>query len=121
MTKNKDQIEYDLTGSQDSSHLIDEVEELEKRVFLLEKIIRDNELGHLLEQSISDEEYICVKGIDSVKKLATNESLTKDDVAMFDTLDKNLNTIRGIQPKKEKKEKPKSRDELISIIKGGAK
>ena len=49
------------------------------------------------------------------------EYLTKDDVAMFDTLYKNLNTIRGIQPKKEKKEKPKSRDELISIIKGGAK
>lgn len=111
-----DKVEFDLTDSQkrDSG---DEIETLEKRVFLLEKIIRDNELGHLLDQSMSDEEYICVKGIDSIKKLALNEILTKDDTNMFDVLYRNLNTIRGIKPTGGKKEKPKTAEELRKLIK----
>lgn len=123
MNKKTDKADYefDLVGEQDPSNLIDEVEELEKKVFAYEKVLRDNDLSHFIERPMSTEEYICIKGIDSLRKLAVNESLTKDDVNMFDVLYRNLNTIRGIKPDKVKKEKPKSREELISIIKGGAK
>ena len=125
---NKDQnkasenaYEFDLTGVQDESAKIDEIEELEKKVFQYEKILLDNELGHLIGKDMSDEEYICVKAINSIKKLVVNEIQTKDDINMFDVLYRNLCTLRGIKPTKDKKEKPKSREELISIIKGGVK
>ena len=115
---------FDLEGSTDSDaevvKLKSEVERLEKLAFSYEKIIRENGLTELLSKTITDEEYICLKGIETIKKLVANEIQTKDDINMFDVLYRNLNTIRGIKVDKKPKEKPKTREELISLIKGGA-
>lgn len=122
--KNKDDIDFDLDGSsvdesQEVKELKAELEKLEKLNFKYEKIIRDNGFADQLNKEFSDEEYICSKGIQTIKALVFNQIATKDDINMFDVLYRNLNTIRGIASKNIKKEKPKSREELISIIKGG--
>jgi len=113
--------QYDLTGSDDIDveQLQAEKEKFEKLAYQYESIIRQHGLADLLGKEFSDEEFICVKGIASIKKLVVNEIVTKDDVNMFDVLYRNLNVIRGIKPVATKKEKPKTREELVSIIKGG--
>lgn len=116
--KDKEVIKYDLQGSQDTPNTEVDVEALERKIFTLEKVLRDNGMESFLDRAISDEEYICVKGIESIRKLVANEIQTKDDIAMFDTLYRNLCIIRGIKTEKKPKEKPKSTAELYSIIKG---
>lgn len=122
----KEKIDYsfDLDGkttpSPDSEKDLEaEVIELEKKVYTLEKIIRENNLANLLTQPMSDEEYICAKGIESIKKLVMNEIQTKDDINIFDVLYRNLCTIRGIKVEKKPKEKPKTQAELYGLITGG--
>ena len=122
----KEKIDYsfDLDGKTTPSpdqekDLEAEVIELEKKVYTLEKIIRENNLANLLTQPMSDEEYICAKGIESIKKLVMNEIQTKDDINIFDVLYRNLNVIRGIKAGNKPKEKSKSKEELLSIVKGG--
>ena len=114
--------EFDLEGSsEDSQELKDlktENERLEKLAFKYEAIIRKGGLVDELDKEFSDEEYICVKGIETIKKLVMNQIQTKDDVNMFDILFRNLTVIRGIKVGNIKKEKPKSRDELLKVIKG---
>lgn len=121
--ESKETIDYsfDLEGKQDTpdKDLGAIVIELEKQVASLQKIIRDNDLSHLLAQPMSDEEYICVKAIESVKKLVMNEIQTKDDINMFDVLYRNLCIIRGIKVDKKPKEKPKTKEELYGLITGG--
>ena len=115
---------YDLEGESSNDievqNLKAELQRLEKIVYSYEKIIRENGLSDQLDKTISDEEYICLRGIETIKELVANKIQTKDDINMFDVLYRNLNTIRGIKVDK-KKEKPKTREELLSIIKGGAK
>lgn len=115
--------EFDLEGSgpeesQELKELKAENERLEKLAFQYESIIRKGGLAEELNKEFSDEEYICVKGIETIKQLVMNQIQTKDDINMFDILYRNLNTIRGIKVGNVKKEKPKSRDELLKVIKG---
>lgn len=118
----KDKTEFDLEGSVDINEAIEklqkEKEALEKLNFQYEYIIRKNGLEAELNKEFSDEEFICVKGIQSIKSLVNNDLATKDHINMFDVLYRNLNTIRGINLGNKKKEKPKSREELLKVIKG---
>lgn len=118
----KDKIKYDLEGS-DEKKEIEKVdykavaEEFQRRIYTLEKIIRSNGLDSELPNPISDEEFICLKGIETVKMLVFNQIHTKDDINMFDILYRNLNTIRGIKGSNQKKEKPKTHAELLQLVK----
>lgn len=124
-TKNQNpdaDYEFDLgipeEDSQEVKELKAENERLEKLAFKYEAIIRKGGLADELDKDFSDEEYICVKGIETIKKLVMNQIQTKDDVNMFDILFRNLTVIRGIKVGNIKKEKPKSREELLKVIQG---
>lgn len=128
--KNGDSLEFDLTGTVDAvpdkentakiNELKQKIVDLEKKTYQYERELRNHGVETDLLPTLTDEEYICVKGMETIKGLVMNQIQTKDDINMFDILYRNLLTIRGIKVDKKKNEKPKSRDELISIIKGGA-
>lgn len=69
--------------------------------------------------SISDEELICVTQISKLKKKAMEGDLTVDEVKMFDTLVKNLRLIRGesTENKAEAKFKDVNPTKLLEIAK----
>ncbi len=123
-TKNQNpdaDYEFDLEGSsvedsQEVRELKAENERLEKIAFKYEAIIRKGGLADELDKEFSDEEYICVKGIETIKKLVMNQIQTKDDVNMFDILFRNLTVIRGIKVGNIKKEKVKSPEELRKLL-----
>lgn len=115
-------IKYDLEGSDEKKEpeKVDYkavAEEFQRRIYALEKIIRNNGLEAELPTPIADEEFICLKGIETVKMLVFNQIHTKDDINMFDILYRNLNMIRGIKGANQKKEKPKSHAELLQLVK----
>lgn len=117
-----DSYSFDLEGKEDSKHP-DKVdykalaEEFQRQIYALEKIIRSNGLEDQLPAIVSDEEFICINGIDTIKMLVFNKIFTKDDINMFDVLYRNLNIIRGIKGSNQKKEKPKSHAELLQLVK----
>lgn len=111
---------FDLEGKDDKKDEIDYrpiAEELQRKVYALEKVLRANGLESELESAISDEEFICLNGIDNIRTLVFNKTFTKDDINMFDVLYRNLNIIRGIKLSNQKKEKPKSHAELLQLVK----
>jgi hypothetical protein len=118
----KDKVKYDLAGMTPEKET-DKVdykalaEEFQRRIYNLEKIIRENNLEDQLDRSITDEEFICINGIDTIRMLVFNKIFTKDDINMFDVLYRNLNIIRGIKGNNQKKEKPKSHAELLQLVK----
>ena len=106
-----------------------EIKRLKKQILELESInqrmkvvIVDNELEDEIEgiDSMSEEEYICVKGIGHLKKLYENGTFGKDDTQQLDILIKNLRLIRGQSTRSTKGKKLKTDDigELFSIVKG---
>jgi aryl carrier-like protein len=116
-----DKYSFDLDGT--DSKKDEEIdyraiaEEFQRKIYNLEKIIRENNLEDQLERQITDEEFICMNGIDSIRTLVFNKTFTKDDINMFDVLYRNLNVIRGIKGSNQKKEKPKSHAELLQLVK----
>lgn len=117
-----DKYSFDLEGKDEpkESDKVDYkalAEEFQKQIYALEKIVRSNGLEELLPAKISDEEFICINGIDTIKMLVFNKIFTKDDINMFDVLYRNLNIIRGIKGSNQKKEKAKSHAELLQLVK----
>lgn len=106
-----------------------EIKTLQKKILELEsenqkmkQVIVDNELEDEIEglDSISEEEYICVKGIGHLKKLFDSGNFTKDDVQQLDLLIKNLRLIRNQDTGKKKSSKKVKTDniaELFEIVK----
>jgi len=125
MSKNKDNkpnYSFDLEGKETpkESDKVDYkalAEEFQRQIYSLEKIIRSNGLEDQLPATMTDEEFICVNGIDTIKMLVFNKIFTKDDINIFDVLYRNLNIIRGIKGNNQKKEKPKSHAELLQLVK----
>lgn len=115
MSNYKD-VEYEI------SILKDKILQLESENQKMKQVILDNELEDEIDglDAISEEEYICVKGIGHLKKLFENGNFTKDDTQQLDILIKNLRMIRGQNSKKAKGKKLKTEDvaELFSIVKG---
>lgn len=106
-----------------------EIKALQKKILELEsenqkmkQVIVDNELEDEIEglDSMSEEEYICVKGIGHLKKLYEKGTFDKNDTQQLDLLIKNLRLIRGQSTKKSGGKKLKTEDvgELFSIVKG---
>ncbi len=115
-----DLYSFDLEGTDASEDEVDYraiAEEFQRKIYNLEKIIRDNNLEDQLDRQITDEEFICMNGIDTIRTLVFNKTFTKDDINMFDVLYRNLNVIRGIKSNNQKKEKPKSHAELLQLVK----
>lgn len=96
------------------------LKESNQRLFILESFLLDRGLmEHANLHFISDEEMICVQGIEYIKRLVLHGTFTKDDINAFDVLHRNLCLIRGISidRKKNKKETPKNREDLLKLIK----
>lgn len=95
--------------------------ELESQVQHMKQIIIDNDLEEEIENVdfMSEEEYICIKGINHLKKLYENGTFQKDDTQQLDILIKNLRLIRGHTTSKKGGKKLKTEDvgELFSIVK----
>lgn len=102
--------------------LRDKIIDLEAQNQKMKQIISDNDLEDELDgfNHMSEEEYICVKGIGHLKHLFESGNFTKDDVQQLDLLVKNLRLIRNQDVKKSKGKKIKTQDvaELFSIVKG---
>lgn len=95
------------------------IAELEKEVFKLKEIIRENDLDISDIPDMSDEEYICVSQIARLKEQSDSMSFDQEQAKIFDTLVKDLNIIRGGNKKPKAKNKSKAEiAELISIAKG---
>ena len=115
-----DKYSFDLEGSEGGSDEVDYkpiAEELQRKVYALEKVLRANGMEAEIEASITDEEFICINGIDTIRTLVFNKTFTKDDINMFDVLYRNLNIIRGIKGNNQKKDKPKTHAELLQLVK----
>lgn len=119
MKKDKNDIDTFADVNDDViGELQSEIVELKKKIYSYRKFLEDNGLMKEAEATyISDEEFICLRGIESIKKLVINEMQTKDDINIFDTLYRNLNIIRNINTSKIKKEKSKTRSELLALVK----
>jgi hypothetical protein len=121
MSEKDDKIDYTDTEFE-IKRLKTQILELESLNQRMKTVIIDNELEGEIEgiDSMSEEEYICVKGIGHLKKLYENGTFGKDDTQQLDILIKNLRIIRGQPTASTKGKKLKTKDvgELFSIVKG---
>ena len=92
------------------------IEELERKVMILQKTLET--YGIVEEVHISNVEFICQKGIETLKRVAQNSILTQDDAKTLDILHKNLRSARGQLQKKEAPGKTATEAELLQIVKG---
>lgn len=99
-----------------------ELDRLNKENTKLRKVVEDNELIEELdfELSITPEEEICVKGIETILERVRNKTFDSNDIKNYDILHRNLNIIKGISPadSRKKKEKPAKLADLIKIAEG---
>lgn len=121
--KEEKEIKIDYSDSEfEIERLKKQILELESLIQKMKQVIIDNNLEEEVEgiSEMSEEEYICVKGIGHLKKLYENGTFSKDDTTQLDILIKNLRTIRGQSTKKPKSGKIKEENlgELFSIVKG---
>ena len=112
----------DILGMEESFEieaLRKKVGELEKEVMRLEQIIRDNDLDIDDIPDMSDEEYICLQQISRLREQSEGMAFDQEQAKIFDTLVKDLNLIRGGNPKKKAKSKTKAEvKDLIKIARG---
>jgi hypothetical protein len=96
------------------------IKELEQKNYKLEQLIREHGLEDEaeVENTMSDEEYICVNEISNLKKLSENGQFTEQDAKVLDILYKNLRMIRGqsTDESKKKKHKKLNKAELFKIV-----
>lgn len=94
--------------------------EATSKIIKYEKFLQDKNLMEEADSSfISDEEIICLQGIETIKQLVIARTFTKDDINAFDILHRNLCLIRNIKIDKNSKKKsntPSSRDELLKLV-----
>jgi len=110
-------LEYKIKGLEES--LIQK----EDFIRILKDVIKANGLEDEVEgvSLVTDEERICIKGIEFLAKLFDVGGFTKDDAQTYDILHKNLRMIRGLstEDRKKKLQTPKSASELLKIVKNG--
>ena len=95
------------------------VAELEKELLRLQQIIRDNDLDIEDVPEMSDEEFICIQQIEKLKRQSEEMAFDQEQAKIFDTLVKDLNIIRGGNPKRKAKSKSKAEvKDLIRIARG---
>jgi hypothetical protein len=116
MTKKIDDLLQDLEDKATEITLSDNVEELQKEVLRLRKIIET--YGIEEEMHITNVEYVCQKGIDNLKHMAIRGMLDSDATKALDVLHKNLRMARGPLVKKELPGKKTSEEQLLKIVDG---
>lgn len=88
---------------------------LSKKIAEYEKTLNQYDIDDI--EIMSDVEYICVEELKKLRSLSDAEGLTDVDVKNLDILHKNLRQVRGQEVQKKKvKEKPRSVEELLSIV-----
>lgn len=124
--KSKDELDFEMEYEEENQIELEMyrkmLQEAESKNLMYEKFLLDRGLmEECNSQFISPEEIICAQGIEFIKKLVIAGTFTKDDVNAFDVLHRNLCMIRGIEldKKGKKKNKPKTREELLQLVKKG--
>lgn len=115
MTKKIDDLVGDLEVRAKELELSENPSELQKEIIRLRKIIESYGLSE--EMHITNIEYICQIGIDNLKGMAMQGSLTQDEAKTLDILHKNLRIARGKLEKKEVPGRETSEAELLKIVK----
>ena len=96
--------------------------EVESENAKMKQVIIDNDLEDELDdlETMSTEEYICVKGIDHLKNLYETGTFDKSDTQQLEILVKVLHQIRGKTPSTGKSTKIKTDNvaELFKLAKG---
>lgn len=117
-------MEFDLEGSydqQDSPELEiykKMLQEQTEKVLKYEKFLQDRNMMEEADSSfMSNEEFICLNGIEFIRRLVASGTFTKDDINAFDVLYRNLCTIRGIKVDKNKKTTKINREEALRLLK----
>ena len=116
MVKKIDDLLEDLEVKAKGSSLSDNVEDLQKEVLRLRKILES--YGILEEMHITNIEYVCQKGIDNLKHMVMRGMLDSDATKSLDIIHKNLRMARGSIPKKERPGKKATEAELLRIVDG---
>lgn len=100
--------------------LREQIQEQEKQIKELKRIIHENELGDEIGEPrpISPEEEICVQGIEQILELVKNKAQTSNDIRDFDTLHKNLRMIRGQSIESKGRQKKVQIGDLLKIVEG---
>lgn len=124
--KQKDELDFEYEMEEDSQIELEMykkmLQEAQAKNLHYEKFLSDQGLmGECNSQFVSPEEIICMQGIEYIKRLVIQGTFTKDDINAFDVLHRNLCLIRGIKVDKQgkKKDKPKTREELLQLVKKG--
>jgi len=107
-------LQFKIQGLEES--LVKKEDELR----VLKEVIKVNDLESEVEgvSLITDEERICIKGIEYLAKLFESGAFSKDDAQTYDILHKNLRMIRGLsmEDKKKRPQNLKSAKELLKIV-----
>ena len=95
--------------------LTEKVRRLERENLEMSILIEEAGLS-LVENKLSEAEYICLSQLRMLKEQAELRPLDKEEVNMLDVFHKNLLMSRNIPIVKKSKEKKKSPEELLRII-----
>lgn len=95
-----------------------EIDELKKENYSLKKTLE--EYGETKYSPINEIEFICLKGIEELKKLVMLGQITDKDAKTLDILYKNLRIARGKLDTKDKNNKRHSPEQLIRLIDGNS-
>lgn len=112
----------DMEESFEIKALQKKVAEQKAEIEKLRQVIKDNDLEDEIEDAaeMSDAEFICVKGLEHLKKCFETGTFEKGDVQQVEILVKTLRTIRG-QSSGDKKPKSIKTDDvgkLLDLVKG---
>lgn len=95
----------DMEESFEIKALQKKVSEQKAEIEKLRQVIKDNDLEDEIDEvsEISDAEFICIKGLEHLKKLYESGTFEKNDTQQVETLVKTLRMIRGQSSDNSKK------------------
>lgn len=108
-----DDAQFELNSLQ--KKISEQKAEIEK----LRQVIKENDLEEEVEGAaeLSDAEFICIKGLETLKKLFENGTFDKSEVQQVEILVKTLRSIRGQSTDSGKKSKPIKTDNVQELFK----
>lgn len=111
----------DMEASFEIKALQKKVSEQKAEIEKLRQVIKENDLDDEIENiaEISDAEFICIKGLEHLKKLYDNGTFEKGDTQQVEVLVKTLRIIRGQSSdssKKSGKVKTNNISELFKMV-----
>ncbi len=94
----------------------EEIDELRRENYTLRSTMEQYGIDEV--SIISDIEYICIRTIQDLRKLADTVGLNEQDTKILDTVHRNLRRARGDWEKKELKGKDVAVEDLLRIVEG---